>query len=166
MANRDYANRVLFALSFRDLCGYELSKYISTRGERISNGTLNPVLTQLVDRDLISFRADSKKKIYSLTESGLKYVDEIRAIRNELRKRIFVDSIDENALFFDFLGNLDDAKILRELLEYIGDEIMSIVRLGFLLRKSEQMGHLSDLRKGLINLGKEASTWHSQEMQN
>lgn len=166
MVNRDYANRVLFALSFRDLCGYQLSKYISTKGERISNGTLNPVLNQLVERNLITYSADRKRKVYSLTESGIKYVDEIRAIRNELKKRIFVDSMDENALFFDFLRNLDDATLLRELLEFIGDEIMSIVRSGFFLMKNGQTEDLDDLREKLSQLSGEVNDWPSQEVQN
>lgn len=165
MLNRDYANRVLFALSFRDLCGYELSKYIATKNERISNGTLNPLLTQLNYRGLISFKMDRRKKVYSLTEAGERYVEEIRAIRSELRKRVFVDSIDENSLFFDFLSNLEDAKILRELLDFLGDEMMSIVKLGFLIKKNGDSVHLDTLKLKLSELEREVEAWHSQEAQ-
>lgn len=164
MVNRDYANRVLLALNFRDLCGYELSKYISTRGERISNGTLNPVLTQLVQKDLIGYRLDSRRKVYYLTESGQEYVEELRNLRTELRKRIFVDSIKENALFMDFLMNLEDITLLRELLEFIGDDIMAIVRTGFLLKKHGQTDDLDYLKQRLAILEKEVRTWPLQEV--
>lgn len=166
MINRDYATRVLFALSFKDLCGYQISKSITTKGERISNGTLNPVLTHLLDKGMIEFRSSGVKKIYSLTGKGEEYVDEVRSIRNELKRRIFVDSMHENALFFDFMTNLEDAKMLRELLEYLGDEIMSLVKSGFLMKKFEETGNLQKLKTSLKDLEKEVTDWLSAEMQN
>lgn len=166
MVNRDYATRVLFALSFKNLCGYQLSRYIASGDERISNGTLNPIMNTLVEKGLVSFRKMPTKKVYSLTTKGQQYVDEVRSIRNELKRRVFVDSMDENALFLDFLSNLDDATILRELLEYLGDEIMSLVKLGFILKKSGRMEELDLLKKKFRDLEEEVSQWHSQEVQN
>ena len=165
MINREYATRVLFALSFKDLCGYQISKLIATKGERISNGTLNPVLNALLDKDLISFRNSGRRKIYQLTEKGKIYVKEIRSIRNELKRRVFVDSMNENALFLDFLSNLEDATVLRELLEYLGDEIMSIVKAGFLMMKDENQEGLKILKNKLKVLETEVTRWPLQEMQ-
>lgn len=164
MINRDYATRVLFALSFKDLCGYQLSKSIAAKDERISNGTLNPVLGHLTDKGLIDFRRIGVKKMYFLTDKGEAYVKEVRSIRNELKRRIFVDSMHENALFFDFLSNLDDARLLRELLEYLGDEVMSLVKIGFLMMKSGNMDGLEKLRKKLQGIGLEVNEWLSPEM--
>ncbi len=166
MINRDYATRVLFALSFKDLCGYQLSKYIATKGERISNGTLKPVLDHLLLNDFVSFTISGRRKVFSLTEKGEKYVDELRSIRNEFQRRVLVESMDEHAIFLDFLSNLDDATIFRELLEYLGDEIMSIVKSGFLLKKSGDTEMLDRLKDELGQLEGEVAEWRSQEAQN
>lgn len=166
MINRDYATRVLFALSFKDLCGYQLSKYIATKTERISNGTLKPVLDHLLLNDFVTFSMSGRRKVYSLTRKGEKYVQELKSIRNEFKRRVLVDSMDENAIFLDFLSNLDDATIFRELLEYLGDEIMSIMRTGFHLKKNGDLERLSDLKEMLKKLELEVGNWHSQEVQN
>lgn len=166
MINRDYATRVLFALSFKGLCGYQLSKYIAIKGERISNGTLKPVLDHLLLNDFVSFSINGRRKVYALTEKGEKYVDELRSIRNEFQRRVLVESMDEHAIFLDFLSNLDDATVFRELLEYLGDEIMSIVRNGFLLKKQGEIEKLGMLKDRLGQLDVEVAEWHSQEVQN
>ncbi len=166
MVNRDYATRVLFALSFKDLCGYQITKYISTKDERISNGTVAPVLKHLVENGLVFSSVSGRRKMYSLTEKGQRYVDEVRSIRNTLKKKIFVDSLNENVIFLDFLSNLDDATLFRELLEDIGDEIMTIVIAGFQMKKGKDTQSLGELKDRLMKLGKEVTTWHSQEMQN
>ncbi len=166
MINRDYATRVLMALSFKDLCGYQLSKFIATKNERISNGTLKPVLDHLLSNGFVTFSISGRRKVYSLTDKGEKYVQEVRSIRNELKRRVFVDSMNENALFLDFLSNLDDATVFRELLEYLGDEIMSIVRAGFIMKKNGALENLAELKKMLRKVEGEVEVWHSQEMQN
>ena len=166
MVNRDYATRVLFALSFQDLCGYQISKYISTKEERISSGTIQPVLRHLLEKDLVSYSVKGRRKVYSLTQDGQRYVAEIRSIRETLKKRIFVDSLNENALFMDFLSNLDDAKYLRDLLEYIGDEIMSIVRAGFLMQKNNETGSLEYLKDTLKEISEEVNSRLLHETQN
>lgn len=166
MINRDYATRVLMTLSFKNLCGYQLSKFIATKNERISNGTLKPVLDHLLSNGFVTFTVSGRRKVYALTEKGEQYVQEVRSIRNELKRRVFVDSMDENALFLDFLSNLEDATVFRELLEYLGDEIMSIVRAGFLMRKNGEISSLEELKKILKRVEGEVELWHSQEMQN
>ncbi len=166
MINRDYATRVLIALSFKDLCGYQLSKYISAKNERISNGTLKPVLDHLLANNFVTYSLNGRRKVFSLTEKGDKYVHEVRSIRNELKRRVFVDSMNENSLYLDFLSNLEDATIFRELLDYLGDEIMSIVRSGFLMKKDGDKESLQVLKQKLKSLEQEVGDWHSQEMQN
>ncbi len=166
MVNRDYATRVLFALSFKDLCGYQITKYISTKEERISNGTVAPVLRHLLENGLVISSVSGRKKVYSLTEKGQRYVDEVRSIRNTLKKKIFVDSLNENAIFLDFFSNLNDATLFRELLEDIGDEIMTIVIAGFQMKKGKDTQSLGELKNSLMKLGKEVTSWHSREMQN
>lgn len=166
MVNRDYATRVLFALSFKDLCGYQISKHISARDERISNGTINPVLKHLQDNDMITSSISGRKRIYTITEKGLRYVDEVRSIRNALKKRIFVDSLNENAIFLDFMSNLDDATLFRELLEYIGDEVMSIVIAGFQMKKRSDETSLQELKGLLKELSVEVNSRLLQEAQN
>lgn len=166
MVNRDYATRILFALSFKDLCGYQITKYISTKEERISNGTVAPVLRHLLENGLVISSVSGRKKVYSLTEKGQRYVDEVRSIRNTLKKKIFVDSLNENAIFLDFFSNLNDATLFRELLEDIGDEIMTIVIAGFQMKKGKDTQSLGELKNSLMKLGKEVTSWHSREMQN
>lgn len=166
MVNRDYATRILFALSFKDLCGYQISKYISTKGERISNGTIAPIMKHLLENGMVDFTISGRKKVYRLTEKGERYVDEVRSIRNTLKKRIFVESLDENAIFLDFLSNLDDATLFRELLEFIGDEVMSIVAAGFQMKKRNDPESLEHLKVLLKNLGGEVHSWLSPEAQN
>ncbi len=166
MINRDYATRVLFALSFEDLCGYQISKYISTKDERISNGTIAPVLKHLLDKDMITFSIEGRKKVYTIKEKGLKYVNEVRSLRNTLKKRIFVESLNENAIYLDFLSNLDDAAIFRELLEFIGDDAMSIVIAGFQMKKRNDEKSLKNLKDRLHELNKEVNSWLLQEVQN
>lgn len=166
MIDREYATKVLFTLSFKNLCGYQLSKYISVKGERISNGTLKPVLDDLLSNNFIEYTRDGRKKVYALTPKGAKYVQEIRSIRNEFKRRVLVDSMDNNAIFLDFFSTLDDATRFRELLEYFGDEIMAILKTAFLMKKQGNTNKLSDLRTILRNVEKEAEQWHSQEQQN
>lgn len=166
MINRDYATRVLFTLSFKDMCGYQLSKYIASKGERISNGTLKPVLDHLLLNDFVTFTQDGRRKVYSLTHKGEKYVGEIRSIRNEFKRRVLVDSMDDNAIFLDFFSNIEDATIFRELLEYLGDEIMSIVKSGFLMKKKGDDSKLAELKEVLKNLEMEVGNWHSPDLQN
>lgn len=165
MVNSEYATRVLFALSFKDLCGYQLSKSIATKGEKISNGTIGPVLSNLHQDGFIDFRMSGNRKVYTLTGKGDTYVREVRAIRNELKSRIFVDSLNENAIYLDFLSNLEDMKVLRELLEFLGDEIMSIVRSGFAMQKSGDDVRLGQLKEKLGLLEREVARWRSQEAQ-
>ena len=166
MVNRDYATRVLFALSFKDLCGYQLSKYISAKGERISNGTIAPVLRHLSENGMVISSVSGRKKVYSITDKGQRYVDEVRSIRNTLKKRIFVDSLNENAIFLDFLSNLDDATLLRELLEFIGDEIMSLVIAGFQMKKRNEEDSLQELKRILMDVSREVNSRLLQETQN
>ncbi len=166
MINRDYATRVLFALSFEDLCGYQISKHISAKDERISNGTITPILKHLLDKGMITFTVSGRKKVYTITQKGLKYVHEVRSLRNTLKKKLFVESLNENAIFLDFLSNLDDIAIFREFLEYIGDEAMSIFISGFQMQKNGDRKSLQELKELLRKISTEVDSWPLQETQN
>lgn len=152
MIDRDYINRILFTLSFKNMSGYQLSKYITNPAGKISNGTLIPILNRLSSDGFIEFEWKGKKKIYSLTEKGLKYVQSLREIKDEIRKRFFVDSLDSNLLYFDFLANLDDAKILKKVLEDIGDELIDIIKIAFLLEKEKESAKIKELKNRIRSL--------------
>ena len=71
-----------------------------------------------------------------------------------------------NAIYLDFLSNLDDAAIFRELLEFIGDDAMSIVIAGFQMKKRNDEKSLKNLKDRLHELNKEVNSWLLQEVQN
>lgn len=135
MRKRDYANRVMFMLSFKEMSGYQLSRTIRHHGETMSSGTLVPILKNLQSANLIKFRKSGNKKIYSLTEKGSAYVESLKEIGNEFRKNMFIETMDENLLYYDILTNFDDVEAIKRVLERFGDVLMEIVKVGFRLER-------------------------------
>lgn len=152
MIDRDYSNRILFMLNFKSMSGYQLSKNIRNTGGQISNGTLFPILNKLVSNGLIVFKAMGNKKIYRLTEKGKNYVQSLRDIGDELRKKIIVDSIDKNMLYFDILSDLEDSRIIKEVLNQLGGELIELIRVGFRLERDGRSAELDALRENLRNI--------------
>lgn len=136
MKDRDYANRVLFMLSFKEMSGYQLSKNVKHDGEKMSSGTLVPILRNLESAGMIEFRKSGNKKLYSLTGKGRNYITSLKEIGEEVRKKMFVESMDRNLLYYDILTNFDDVEAIKSVLERMGDVILEIIKTSFRLEKS------------------------------
>lgn len=152
MIKRDYANRILFMLSFREMSGYQLSKNIKHHGETMSSGTLVPILKNLQSAGMIQYTRSGNKKLYSLTEKGSKYINSLREIGDEFKKKMFIESMDENILYYDILTNLEDVEAIKRVLERFGELMMEIVKAGFSLEKSSSEEKLDHLEKGISRL--------------
>lgn len=132
-------------LSFKEMSGYQLSKNIMHHGEQISSGTLVPILKNLEAAELIRFRRSGKRKIYGLTGKGEKYIQSLREIGNEFKKRMFVESVDQNLLYYDILTNYEDVEAIKDLLDRIGDLLLDIIKTGFRLEKSNSKEKVDSL---------------------
>lgn len=142
MINKDYANRVMFMLSFREMSGYQLSKNIHHQGGQISSGTLVPLLRNLESANLIQFHKNGKRKMYSLTEKGEQYIRSLREIREELKKKMLFESMDQSMMFYDILTNLDDVEAIKNVVDRFGDLIFDIIKIGFKLEKKDMTNEL------------------------
>lgn len=136
MWKRDYANRVMFMLSFKEMSGYQLSKNIKHHGETMSSGTLLPILKNLQTAGLIDYRTSGNKKIYSLTGKGVSYIKSLREIGDEFRKRMFVETMDQNLLYYDILTNLEDVEAIKKVLNKFGETMIELIRTWFKLERS------------------------------
>lgn len=123
-------------LSFKEMSGYQLSKNILHHGEQISSGTLVPILRHLESAGLTTYRRSGKRKIYSLTDKGRKYTQSLKEIGNEIKKKMFVESMDQNLLYYDILTNYEDVEAIKDVLDRLGDLLLDIIREGFRLEKN------------------------------
>jgi len=147
LKERDYANRVMFMLSFREMSGYQLSKNIHHHGEQISSGTLVPILRNLESAGLITYRRSGKRKIYGLTDKGRIYTQSLREIGDELKKKMFVESVDQNLLYYDILTNYEDVEAIKKVLDKLGDLLLEVIRAGFRLEKKSSPDELDKLER-------------------
>lgn len=152
MINKEYANRVIFMLSLREMSGYQLSRSIHNHGGHISSGTLVPILRNLESSDLIYFRRSGKRKMYRLTEKGTQYVRSLKEIREELKKKILVDSMDQSIMFYDMLTNLEDVEAIKKVVERFGGIILDLIKIGFKLEKEGSMHDLVAIEAGIRKL--------------
>lgn len=152
MRKRDYANRIMFMLSFKDMSGYQLSKNIRHHGETMSSGTLVPILKNLQSAGLIEFRKSGNKKIYSLTEKGGNYVRSLKEIGDEFRKNMFMETMDENILYHDILTNFEDVQAIKKVLERVGDILFDIIKVGFKLERKGSDDELDSMEKRIREL--------------
>ncbi len=153
MINRDYANRVLFMLSFKQMSGYQLSKNIYHHGGQISSGTLVPILRNLEAANLIRYHKSGKRKIYALTEKGEQYTRSLREIRDELKKKMLVESMDQSLLYYDILTNFEDVEAIKRVLDRFGDLLLEIIKVGFKLEKkgsSEELDAIESRIKEIL----------------
>jgi len=68
--------RLLWAISRSPSHGYALIKELNSKGGKITNGTLYPILAKFLKKRLISVKSPSAgergKKVYSITANGRK----------------------------------------------------------------------------------------------
>lgn len=152
MINKDYANRVMFMLSFREMSGYQLSKNIHNQGGNISSGTLVPILRNLESSDLIFFHRSGKRKMYRLTKKGEQYIRSLKEIIEGLKKKMLVDSMDQSMMFYDMLTNLEDVEAIKKVVERFGDIILDLIKIGFDLEKKGSLQDLDAIQSGIRKL--------------
>ncbi|MFG1449915.1 MAG: PadR family transcriptional regulator [Thermoplasmataceae archaeon] len=146
---RENATKILILLSFENLTLYKISKYLAKFNGPQSNGTISPILKNLVSEGYIKFSRLGPRKVYSLTEKGKQYVSTLQSLNEVLREKIFSDSIAEKFLYLDLFSNLEDGNILRDTLESISGELLAILWLAFTFKKDGHEGKLSELTRKL-----------------
>ena len=80
---------MLHIISRNKVTGYDLMKHIEYRmGYRPSSGAIYPILKSMESEGLIKGERKNGKIYYSITEEGLRRLDEIRKLRKEYIKKI------------------------------------------------------------------------------
>jgi len=74
---------VLKQLSKEKMSGYDLMKSFGDSSKKPSPGYIYPLLSDLQKKGFISVKKDGRKKIYSITEKGIKLLDNLRIKREE-----------------------------------------------------------------------------------
>ena len=69
---------ILHELGLKNLCGDELSKLIGKRKNGpLTPGTIYPALKRLRRKKLIAYKRQGRRKVYSLTDFGVKELDKL-----------------------------------------------------------------------------------------
>ena len=157
---RQNATKILILLSFENLTLYKVSKYLAKFNGPQSNGTISPILKNLVSEKYIKFSRLGPRKVYSLTEKGKQYVSTLQSLNEVLREKIFSDSIAEKFLYLDLFSNLEDGNILRDALESISGELLAILWLAFTFKKDGHEEKLSELTQKLSVVREELLQYH------
>lgn len=139
-------------LSFKEMSGYQIAKNVRHHGEAISSGTLVPILRNLESAGLVQFRESGNKKLYSLTAKGEKYIGSLREIGAEIKKKMFVETMDQNMLYYDILTNLEDVEAIKRVLDRFGDIILELIKVGFRLEKLDSVKKLEQLETDIQDI--------------
>ena len=150
----DYSLRILYMLNLKEMTGYGLSKqlYNSATGKNISNGALIPVLNRLMADNFITFNIRKGKKYYSLTEKGEKFVSNVLDLNEEVRDQAIFDAIDREFPYINVFTDIEDYKVLKELIREIGHPIIETIRQAFYLRKNGDEEGIDNINKMLVNI--------------
>lgn len=84
---------ILSILKDRDLYASEILKRLKEAQLLVVEGTLYPLLTRLKNADLLQYRWEESssgppRKYYTLTEKGVKFLDELKSTWEELQNAI------------------------------------------------------------------------------
>ncbi|MGC8608826.1 MAG: PadR family transcriptional regulator [Thermoplasmata archaeon] len=150
----DYVNRVLLLLRFSEMSSYSISKNLNYYSD-VSHGAVVPVLKRLTESGMISFRQEGRKKLYSLTEKGKKYIESLETIQDSIKEKIFVESFHKSMMFLDLLSNENDAELIREVLEDVSIDIIRIITKAFKYRQAGNEAQYKDLRKKIAEIARE-----------
>jgi len=90
---------ILHELNLKSLCGEELSKVIGKRKKsNLTPGTIYPALKRLRRKKLISYRRQGRKKVYLLTDTGIKELNKLYGLFSiyfyGLKNRIVRNALD------------------------------------------------------------------------
>lgn len=156
MEARGYSVSILFLLDLGSgLTVYDLSKLLGKFDRRVSNGTLIPIMNRLMDLDYVTFRKSGRKKIYSLTPGGKRYVRSVRNIREGLKRNALAGILGSNAVYLDLLASVDDMNALEQALEHIGDGLMQFLGAAFRLEKEGAGGKVAEMNTRLMRLAED-----------
>ena len=157
MIMRENATKVLILLSFENLTLYRLSKYLARFNGPSSNGTIAPILKNLMAEGYVIYSRSGPRKVYSLTEKGRQHVSTLQSINDVLKEKIFSDSISEKSLYLDLFENLEDGTLLKDTLEILGGDLLAILGVAFIMKKNGRKDILEELHRKLALLREEFS---------
>lgn len=153
MSSRNHSINILFLLSLgRGLTVYDLSKLLGSSGRKVSNGALIPILLKLTDLGYVSHRQEGRRKIYSLTAKGRKYVASVRKIRERLKENALSMIVSGNAVQLGLLKSVDDMSVLESVLDRTGEGILRFLAAAFRLEKNGEEGRARELTEALMRL--------------
>ncbi len=79
---------VLEELSKKSLSGYDLMKSIGEIGKKPSPGYIYPMLNDLKKKGFVSVKSDERRKVYSITQSGKKFLRSLKIKRKSMFKKM------------------------------------------------------------------------------
>lgn len=76
-------------ISTDEVTGYDLMKRIEQiTGRRPSSGTIYPMLSSMAEEGWIERRNEGEKALYSITDTGMKKMEEFQALKREYADKI------------------------------------------------------------------------------
>lgn len=145
----NYGKRILLALRMGKMTAYRLSKEISEGDSRVSSGTIYPALQRLTEQGMVAAVTHGKRTLFTLTDRGRDYVNELVSMRKSIASRFFSNSVNEAMLGADFIADLEDLKIMRSVVEDLSDSLVAIIRNAFSMKKNEKSKEYSELKESV-----------------
>lgn len=79
---------VLEELSGKSLSGYDLMKSMGERRKKPSPGYIYPLLNDLEKKNFISVKKDKRRKVYSITQKGRKFLKNLKGKQEDMLRRM------------------------------------------------------------------------------
>lgn len=106
-----------YLMKNRQLTGYEFIKFCREHGVSASPGNIYPHLSELEEEKLVEYRVEGKKKVYTLTKSGIEELERLPVSRvPEFLRSVFFRNMGL-ASSIDWPSPDDVTKLLKNLKE-------------------------------------------------
>lgn len=106
-----------YLMKNRQLTGYEFIKFCREHGVSASPGNIYPHLSELEEEKLVEYRVEGKKKVYTLTKSGIEELERLPVSRvPEFLRSVFFRNMGL-ASSIDWSSPDDVTKLLKNLKE-------------------------------------------------
>ncbi|WP_297215321.1 PadR family transcriptional regulator [Thermoplasma sp.] len=125
-----YAVKALILLSKKPYTLYQMSKEISNEGP-VSHGTLMPMIRKLLQQGFIKFETSGREKIYTLTEKGVKFVESLSEIEQQLKQNLISRAMGDAFFYLNLLSKDDTSAALNSAISIMLPAIIAEVEYAF-----------------------------------
>ena len=156
MTEHSYSVSILLLLDLGSgLTAYDLSKVLGRFDRRVSNGTIVPVMNKFIELGYVTFRMEGRRKVYTITPSGKKYVASVRKIREGLKRSTLAGILGRNAVYLGLLASVDDMEVLERMLSHVDEGLTRFLGAAFRLEKEGNEEKVSEINRRLRLLAEE-----------